>query len=125
MPIVKDKYRGTKEYHQLYAELITAARYRGNVTYQEIARMMGLPPTGNHMGREVGYILGEISEDEQQRKRPMLSAVAVGVEGKAGEGFFGLAQELGRLSDESPEAKRRFWEEERSAVYKTWCRPLG
>ena len=29
---------GSKEYYLIYAELITAARYRGTVTYQEIAR---------------------------------------------------------------------------------------
>jgi len=38
-----DKYRGTKLYHLVFNELITAARYRGTVTYQEIAKMMGLP----------------------------------------------------------------------------------
>jgi hypothetical protein len=42
MPIVKDKYRGTTLYHLIHAELIAAARYRGTVTYQEIAQIMGL-----------------------------------------------------------------------------------
>lgn len=124
MPIVKDKYRETKEYHLVYAELISAARYRGTVTYQEIAQMMGLPLVGSHMGREVGQILGEVSEDEHQRGRPMLSAIAVGVSAKPGEGFFGFARDLGRLEGESREDEQRFWESERAAVYKTWARQL-
>ncbi len=31
------KYRGKKEYALIYTELITAAKYRGSVPYQEIA----------------------------------------------------------------------------------------
>ena len=49
------------------------------------------------MGREVGHVLGEIVEDEVAADRPMLSAVAVGVSGLPGPGFYSLAQELGRL----------------------------
>jgi hypothetical protein len=65
--IVKDKYRRTKEYHIVFAELLVAARYRGTVTYQEIAQIMKLKPRGNYMGREVGHLLGEISEDEHNQ----------------------------------------------------------
>ena len=36
-------HRGTKAYLLIYAELITAARYRGTVTYQELAELVGLP----------------------------------------------------------------------------------
>ena len=62
MNTVQGKYRGKKEYSLVYTELITAAKYRGTVTYQEIAQIMGLPLSGNHMSREVGWVLGEISE---------------------------------------------------------------
>ena len=58
------KYRGQKIYHIVYHELIMAARYHGVITYQEIARLMGLPKSGNFMGKELGEILGEISADE-------------------------------------------------------------
>ena len=77
MPAVPDKYRGSKEYLLVYCELIKAARYKGTTTYQAIAEIMGLPLRGSHMGREVGKILGEISEDELNQGRPMLSAIAV------------------------------------------------
>lgn len=111
------RYRGKREYGLIYTELITAAKYRGTVTYQEIAQIMGLPLQGNHMSREVGWVLGEISEDELKNGRPMLSAIAVGVNGKPGAGFFDWARKLGRLTSEDEWA---FWESECKAVYDTW-----
>jgi hypothetical protein len=125
MSKVADKYRGTVTYHLVYKELITAACYRGTITYQEIAEIMGLPLQGNLMGSQTGHMLGEISEDEFTAGRPMLSAVAVGVSGTPGDGFYGLAKGLGKLTEDSPEAKRHFWEKEKAAVYKTWQRALG
>jgi hypothetical protein len=114
------KYRGQKIYHIVYHELIMAARYHGVVTYQEIARLMGLPLSGNHMGHELGWILGEISEDEVANGRPMLSALAVGVSGEPGDGFYTWAKDLKRLLDDSKEGRQQFWEQEKQAVYETW-----
>ena len=122
MAVVTDKYRGTTTYFRVFAELVRAAQYRGLTTYQDIALLMGLPQSGSHMGREVGLILGEISEDEVRAGRPMLSSVAVGVNGKAGSGFFGLARELGRLDQDEDESA--FWKEELLAAYSAWRRPL-
>jgi hypothetical protein len=121
MSIVKDKYRGTTKYIHVLAELVRAAQYHGVTTYQDIAVIMGLPQTGIHMGSEIGQILGEISEDEVRAGRPMLSAVAVNVSGKAGPGFFGLAVQLRRMSS-ADEAE--FWKSELEAVYGAWRRPL-
>lgn len=118
----KGKYRGTVEYYLVLAELIRAAQYGGLTTYQAIAQIMGLTPTGGHMAAETGHILGEVSEDELERGRPMVSALAVGVSGRPGEGFFKLARELGRLQSEKPEDEQRFWKQEREALYKTWKR---
>lgn len=87
--------------------------------------MMGLPLRGSHMGREVGQILGEISEDELAHNRPMLSAVCVGVSGKPGPGLFALARALGRLASEEKSAEAAFWEAEREAVYAAWQRQFG
>ena len=81
MSVVSDKYRGSKEYLLVYCELIRPARYRGTTTYQAIAEIMGLPLRGSYMGSEIGKVLGEISEDELNQERPMLSAIAVGVSG--------------------------------------------
>ena len=122
MPVVSDKYRGTPKYFHVHAELVRAAQYRGLTTYQDIALLMGLPQSGNHMGKEVGLILGEISEDEVRARRPMLGSVAVGVNGKVGSGFFGLARDLGRLDQNKDESA--FREEELRATYSAWRRPL-
>ena len=119
---MSDKYRGTKEYALIYAELIRAARYRGTVTYQELADLVGLPLSGNHMSNELGGLLGSISEDEIARGRPMLSAIAVTVAGKPGGGFYGLARQTSKLASEHPADEQAFWEAERKAVYKTWQR---
>jgi hypothetical protein len=115
-----EKYRGKKIYHFVYHELIMAARYRGVITYQEIAKLMGLPMSGNYMGKELGEILGEISTDEVNNNRPMLSSLAVGVSGEPGDGFYTWAKDLRRLKDDSKEGRKQFWEQEKQAVYETW-----
>src|SRR3972149_8350236 len=98
MTTIGTKYRGTKEYHLVYCELVIAAQYRGVVGYHKIAKILGIDQPGHHMAREVGQVLGEISEDEHNAGRPMLSAVAVSVKGYPGEGFFALARRLGSLT---------------------------
>ena len=122
MPIVKDKYRGKTVYFHVHAELVRAAQYGGFTTYQDIAVIMALPLSGSHMGKETGHILGEIVEDEVRAGRPMLSAVAVGVNGKPGPGFFSLARDLGLLSSAADDFS--FWERECKRVYAAWKRPL-
>ena len=117
MSIVSDRYRGTKEYALVYTELVTAARYRGTVTYQEIAKLVGLPMTGNYMSKEVGSLLGAISEDEVVHGRPMLSAIGVSKQGAVGGGFYTLAKELG-LFDGGEE--QEFLKDQRQKVYDTW-----
>jgi hypothetical protein len=121
MSIVSDKYRGSKEYFLVYAELIHAARYRGTTTYQAVAEIMGLPLKGSYMGKETGHLLGEIAEDEFHQGRPLLAALAVSsVSGRPGPGFFALARDLGKLQETSEEAERGFWEKEIAAVYAAW-----
>jgi hypothetical protein len=120
---VTNKYRATTNYIRVLAELVRAAEYRGVTTYQDIAVIMGLPLRGAHMGKETGQILGAISEDEVKAGRPMLSAVAVAVTGKAGPGFFVLAKNLGRFGGD-PADEENFWRQEVQAVYETWKRPL-
>lgn len=40
MITVEPKYRGKPEYFRVFSELITAAKFRGTVTYQEIAKIL-------------------------------------------------------------------------------------
>ena len=122
--VVKDRYREKVEYQLALRELITAARHRGTVTYQEVALATGLPLWGSIMGSEVGHLVGEISEDEHFAGRPMLSAICVKKTLEPGPGFFGLARKLGELSDRSKAAQRAFLEQERDKVYKTWAIPI-
>ncbi|MCG8684934.1 MAG: hypothetical protein MI892_08675 [Desulfobacterales bacterium] len=116
-------YRGTKAYHLVFSELISAARYRGNITYQEIARLMGLPLTGNYMGSRVSRLLSEIAEDETTAGRPILSAIVVNAKGAPGKGFFDMARTLGRLDGSSEKAERNFLRREARAVYDCWKTP--
>lgn len=44
---------------------------------------------------KIGRILGNISFYEHESGRPMLSSVVITVNGKQGDGFFKLAEELG------------------------------
>jgi hypothetical protein len=37
-----------------------------------------------------------------------------------GSGFFDLARSLGKLQGTSQQAERRFWQEEKAAVYVAW-----
>ena len=120
MITVEPKYRGKPVYFRIFSEIITAARYRGTITYQEIAKIIGLPLAGNYMGTEIGHLVGEISEDEVNAGRPMLSAAVVNTSGKPGPGFFKLARHLGRLDSEDRTAETRFWQTELRAVYDAW-----
>jgi hypothetical protein len=122
MPLVPDRYRGKTVYYHVHAELVRAAQYGGVTTYQDLAIIMALPSTGSHMGKETGHILGEIVEDEVNAGRPMLSAVAVGVSGRPGPGFYTLARQLGKFADGANELE--FWEAERERVYRAWKRPI-
>lgn len=108
----------TVEYHLIYAELIKAARHRGTVTYQQLALVVGLPVTGNYMGKRLGELLGTISENEVKQGRPMLSALAVNTSEKPGPGFMPWAEQLGLLNKgDDPTA---FWKEQCNACYQTW-----
>ena len=119
---MESKYRGSTTYMRVLQDLVRAAEYSGLTTYQHIAAIMGLPMSGNLLGNEAGQMLNEISEDEVGAGRPMLSAVAVGVSGRPGDGFFVLARELGKL--QSNEDEHAFWQRERQAAYEAWRRPL-
>lgn len=118
------KYKGSIAYHLVYAELIRAAQYRGIVTYQDIAVLMGLPLSGNHMGAEVGLMLGEIVMNEHHYGRPMLSAIVVSTAGQPSGGFYKLAGELGLLPQDTPEARQKLLESQRRQVYDTWKRTV-
>lgn len=112
------KYDQSKEFLITYSLLINAAQHRGFATYQEIAQAVGLPTSGSYMGSVLGEILGAVSANEKKQGRPMLSAIAVGSNGKISDGFFAFAKELGCL--QAGEDQTEFWQRECSQVYETW-----
>jgi alkylated DNA nucleotide flippase Atl1 len=119
--VVADKYRCTPEYDLVREELIRKANNREIVAYMTIARLIGIEQPGNHMAREVGHVLGEISEDEVNQRRPMLSAVVVRDNDEyPGDGFFTLARQKNLLAENTELAERTFWENELNAVYQEW-----
>lgn len=121
MAVYGQKYFGKKEFGNVYCKLIEVAREHKTVSYGKIAQIMGIPQSGNYMGRETGQMLGEISQFEHKHKRPLLSAVVVKSDLKIpGDGFFRLANNLGKFKGGSKQDKIEFWKQERQAVYTTW-----
>ncbi len=121
MTTIASKYRGTKKFLLVYMKLISTAQHRDVVYYAQIAKILGIEQPGHHMARELGQILGKISEDEHQSGRPMLSAVAVATSGSPGEGFFTLAARLGKYSGASKSEEKVFRTSERDRVYDIWA----
>lgn len=117
------KYRGTKEYCRIFARLILAAESGQIVPYKEVGRILGIKSFGDHYAREVGQVLGEISEDEHRNGRPMLSAIAHNEAGVPGPGFYVCARNLGLLSSTNLQDEEAFWRNEQSRVYEEW-RPV-
>jgi hypothetical protein len=121
MSVVANKYRGSREYGLAYMALISAAHVRGMVTYKGIAILTDLPQNGDRMGKEVGHLVGEISEDEVKRGRPMLSALAVEKDtGIPSDGFFNLAADLGLFSGKSRTERKKFASKEKAKLYELW-----
>jgi len=126
LPVVPNKYRGTSDYNEVLQRLIQTAREHQLIHYEdEVAVIMGLQGKGNYMAKETGHLLGEISEDEHNQRRPMLSAVVVQKTGKdkgiPGDGFFTLACNLYKLEENTtPEQKKVFWRNELNQVYEEW-----
>ncbi len=72
------------------------------------------------MSKRTGNLLGTVSQNEVNQHRPMLSALAVTVAGKPGEGFFSFARQLGLLKSEDPQQETAFWEELKKQIYEIW-----
>jgi len=119
--MTETKTSQSKEYYIAYGILINAARHQGFATYQEIAQAVGLPTAGSYMGLKIGELLGEISKNERDQGRPMLSAIAVGVSGKPGPGFIPWALNLGVFHEGDDEEV--FWKNECRKIYDEWKVP--
>ncbi len=112
-----------KAYARVYSLLVRSAERRQTVTYGDVAALMGLPPSGQHMARETGRMLGAITHRERGCGRPMLTAVVVSAGDKRpGPGFYGLARQVGGLDiAATKDDEQRFWKEELERVFDEWA----
>jgi len=104
------------------AALAGAARSRSVLTYGELAQVLGdrLPLAD---GRDLAALLREVSTEEDEAGRGLLSAVVVraGGDGLPGGGFFRLAASRGRdVAD-----RRAAWRDEVERVWQSFTSHTG
>ena len=105
--------------------LIACARRRTNqlVTYQEVNQdcELGLDFNISHDRDVIGEVLGEISQEEHENGRPLLSAIVVkkGADNNVGKGFYDLAEGLG-YGDGRKLQRESFLETEQQNVIEFW-----
>lgn len=104
---------------QIREMLIKAAKNQKVVYYAEVGELLNFSMDNPHHRKELGRILGEISTEEDDNDRPLLSAVVVHKEDHLpGEGFFNLAKELGKQKPD--EDNDTFYTNELRKVFDAW-----
>lgn len=111
----EDQWSAAKE--EARQAMIAVARSKSVIAYSDLVRRITscfLEPNGTHLA----HMLGEISSEEDEEGRGLLTVVVVHKTGdlKPGPGFFRLARLRGRhVVDEE-----QFWIEELRNVYNAW-----
>lgn len=102
---------------QARAAMIARAKFRGQITYSDLVTKVSAVRFDAHDTR-LFHMLGEISIEESDAGRGMLSAVVVHKHGdmEPGAGFFVLANHLGHDAKDHT----RFWVDEAKNVYAFW-----
>lgn len=104
---------------QLFQRLSVVAAQGHYIRYADAATVVGLDMSEADDRDEIGRLLDEISEHEHQQGAPLLSAIVIHVDDNIpGNGFFSLAQRLGRFTGND---RLRFWLEELRAVHDHWA----
>ena len=108
--------------HEAKEILAERARVRGMIPYSELVAGIQSISFGSHDPRFF-HFLGEISAEESQAGRGMMTALVVHKEGdmQPGPGFFELAQSLGRNTTDITAC----WVEEFKTVHAAWARRMG
>lgn len=89
------------------------ASERQTITYSELSRETTSIPLGPH-DFAMSWMLGEVSEEEHEAGRPLLSALVVYKEtGFPGPGFYDLAIRLGRKVTD----RDSFWVNELQTIF--------
>ena len=120
MTNVGSTYRRTREYQLVYCKLLSAAHARSLVSYAEIADILTDGTADSDATPDVGQLLNDISEDEHDAGRPMLTALVVTGKGIPGDAFFAVARGLAKLASAEPAEEMMFWMAEKGRVYETW-----
>ncbi len=113
----------TPEHIRIREVLITYARKKSMVAYTDLLNEakvkldMSVPYERGILGR----LLGEISWNEVQEGRPMLSSVAK-LKGKniQSQGFFDLAEDIYNIKLKNSDQRLRFGMEELNRTYDCW-----
>lgn len=104
--------------------LLKYARVGTTITYSDLNQKcelgldFGYPPDKKLMGE----LLGEISEHEHKRNRPLLSALVLQKSGKMdqGDGFYKMCERLGFGPFHELKSDRTFEKGQRETVYNFW-----
>jgi len=113
-------YRRTRGYQLVYCKLLGAARDGRRVSYAEVSDILGSLAADPDMISDANQLLEEMSEDEHEAGRPMLTALVVTGKSIPGDVFFSVARRLGRLASADPAEEMKFWMAEERSVYDTW-----
>lgn len=115
-----DKWNAAKE--EIRRVLVERAKARAMIPYSELVGLVR-SVNFNAYDQRLFAILGQVSMDEHQAGRPLLSVLVVHKTGdmQPGEGFFELAESLGRNTSDVLKA----WIAEVQKVYQHWNRPVG
>ncbi len=108
----------------IYNRLIELARGGHLTTYGDIAPLAGLNMQLDADRDSISKLLGEILRYEASGDRPLLTAIVVhhGNDNNPGEGFFSVANELGRFGgSRDPLARLEFWVREVQEVHAYWA----
>ncbi|MGV3582624.1 MAG: hypothetical protein ACO1N8_09975 [Methylophilus sp.] len=107
-----------KAREQATAILISVARRRGRIAYSELVQQISALRLEPHDSR-LFHLLGEISTEENQAGRGMLTAIVVHKNGdmQPGPGFFELAKSLGRDTKDL----LKCWINEFNKVHEYWA----
>lgn len=115
-----DKWNDAKD--EIRRVLVGRAKARAMIPYSELVGLVR-SVNFNAYDQRLFAILGQVSMDEYQAGRPLLSVLVVHKTGdmQPGEGFFELAESLGRDTSDVLKA----WIAEVQRVYQHWNKPVG
>lgn len=109
----------------IYNRLLDLARAGRLTTYSDIAPIAELSMEDDADRERMSELLGEILRYEADEDRPLLTAIVVhrGNDNNPGEGFFAIANELGRFDgSRDPITRLEFWVRQVQEVNDYWSR---